>query len=281
MGRVDTANSAWRAPLANKEDKGSTISSLSGEVQLRRRPVHKPQAIDGRFVQMFPVRSFRKVAVAAALAVAAATASAAGAPPVAVKRDGVTWLVGQAVGAFAAPVREPGLVPIFSNLLPVKKYPNGTYFCCFGPTVAGPDNQYGVPEQWWAEAFTPTANMTVTKVEVGIGFAIGTNSVNMGLYSDAGGLPGTVLVSRDIGNLPAFGSCCITMSLKDRSGIPVTAGTQYWVVLGTDSSDTDFLGGWNDNTPDQVTRINQAENFGSGWQADTISPGVALAVWGK
>lgn len=225
---------------------------------------------------------FRSVVLAGALTLASSTAFAAGQKPITVNLNGSTELIGPAIHSLVEPTKqEPGLVKIFDNLLPVKKYPYGTYFCCLGPTVAGPNNSYNVPAESWAEAFTPSTNATATKVEVGVGYATGTNSVNIGLYSDSNGVPGTALVSQDVGNLPPFGSCCVTMNLNDKSGVQVTAGTQYWVVLSTDSSDTDFLGGWNYNTSDQVTKVNQAENIGSGWQAGAIAPGVALAVWGK
>lgn len=231
---------------------------------------------------MFEKLAFRIALLTAALALAAPSALAGVQGPVTVRMNGATMLVGRAVRPFAKhAVREPGLIKIFDNLLPPAKYPYGAYFCCLGPTVAGPNNSYGVPEEWWAEAFVPSASATVTKIEVGVGYATGTNSVNIGLYNDANGAPGTPLVSRDVKNLPPFGSCCATMVLKDKSGIQVTAGTQYWIVLSTDSADTDFLGGWNYDTPDQVSKIDQAENIGSGWMPGPIAPGVGLAVWGK
>jgi hypothetical protein len=231
---------------------------------------------------MFQARDFHRAILAAALTLAGSTALAAGQNPVVVKMNGTSMLVGTTMRRLAQPSKhEPRLIKIFDNMLPVKKYPYGTYFCCLGPSVDGPDNTYGVPEQWWAEAFTPTADATVTRIEIGVGYSTGTNRINIGIYNDSNGLPGTALVSQDVTNLPTFGSCCATVNLKYGRGIQVTAGTQYWVVLSTDSTDMDFLGGWNDNTPDQVTRVNQAENFGSGWISDDIAPGVALAVWGK
>lgn len=231
---------------------------------------------------MVRLRAFRKMLPAAVLVLAGQTALAAAQSPVTVKINGTTMLAGRAVLPFARrAAREPGLAEIFDNLLPPAKYPYGTYFCCLGPTIAGPNNSYGVPEESWAEAFIPSVAAKVTKIEVGVGYAVGTNSINIGLYSDSNGVPGTALVSQDVRNLPPFGSCCVTMVLKDKAGIEVSAGTRYWVVLATDSNDTDFLGGWNEDDPDQVTKIDQAENLGSGWQAGGIAPGVALAVWGK
>jgi len=60
---------------------------------------------------------------------------------------------------------DPDLVTIFSNL--ASKYPKGVYWCCSGYNVMGPNS--GVGEQWMAAAFTPDADGTVTKIEVGAG----------------------------------------------------------------------------------------------------------------
>ena len=230
---------------------------------------------------MSRTRMLQNALLAAALTLAGPAALAAKEKPLTVKVNGVTMLVGPAIRPFTqAPAAEPGLVKVFDNLLPAKTYPDGTYFCCLATAIAGPSNGY-IAQQWWAEAFTPAVNATVTKIEVAVTWMEGTNGVNIGLYTDANGVPGTPLVSRDVDNLGAFGGCCLTVSLKDKAGTAVTAGTQYWVVLSTDSKNADFLGSWNYNTSDEVTKINQAINTGSGWQAGSYYPGVGLAVWGN
>lgn len=230
---------------------------------------------------MYRSRMIPIALLAAALAFAGSPTLAAGKKPATVEIDGVTMLVGPAIRPFTQPAaREPGLVKLFDNLLPVRKYPDGTYFCCLATAIAGPNNGYD-PQQWWAEAFTPGVNATVTKIEVAVTYMVGTNGVNIGLYTDANGVPGTPLVSQDVSNLPPFGGCCATMTLKDKQGVALTAGTQYWVVLSTDSNNASFLGSWNYNTSDEVTKINQAIDTGSGWKAGSYYPGVGLAVWGK
>lgn len=227
-------------------------------------------------------RNLRKALFVAALTLPVSAALAAEQGPVTVNVRGVTMLASPPVRPFVQPAKqEPGLVKIFDNMLPAKTYPYGRYFCCIAPGIMGPANQYNSPEEWWAESFTPAVNATVTKIEVAVAWAGGTNSVNIGLYSDSGDMPGTPLYAKDVKNLPPTGSCCTTMSLKDKDGIPVTAGTQYWVVVSTDSADTDFAGAWNYNTSDQVTKINQAEYANSTWSSGPIAPGVGLAVWGK
>ncbi|MGH6890357.1 MAG: choice-of-anchor R domain-containing protein [Rhizomicrobium sp.] len=230
---------------------------------------------------MLEVRRVGVTFLALALALAGSMALAAGKKPVSFKIDGATVLAGPAIRPFVkvAP-QEPGVVKVFDNLPSARKYPYGTYFCCLATEVAGPDNGYN-PQQWWAEAFTPSTNATVTKIEVAVTYMVGTNGVKIGLYSDANGVPGAALIAKDVTNLPPFGGCCATMVLKDKDGIAATAGTQYWVVLSTDSNNDGFLGSWNYNSTDQVTKINQAINTGSGWQGGSYYPGVGLAVWGK
>lgn len=231
---------------------------------------------------MLHIRAFGMSVLAASLTLAGSAALAAGQKPVSVRMNGVTMLTAPSIRPFVQPApREPGLITIFDNLLPTKKYPYGTYFCCFGIAVAGPNNGYD-PEQWWAEAFTPGANATVTRIEVAVTYMAGpTNGVNIGLYTDANGVPGAPLVSEDVTNLPPFGGCCTVMNIKDKNGIPVTAGTQYWVVLSTDSANAGLLGSWDYNGMDQVTKTNQAIDTGSGWQAGSYYPGPGLAVFGK
>ena len=89
------------------------------------------------------------------------------------------------------------------------------------------------PEYWSAAAFTPTANHTVTKIEVGVGYVEGTNGLTLALYNDASGVPGTQIKAFAVSGLPNFGSCCMVVSATDYAGIAVTAGTQYSVVMKT------------------------------------------------
>ncbi|HEX8817184.1 MAG TPA: choice-of-anchor R domain-containing protein [Terriglobales bacterium] len=132
----------------------------------------------------------------------------------------------------------------------LSSYPNGTYFCCFGYTIAGTGE--GFPfEVWEAIAFTPASNATVTGIKAAIGTFGGTAGFQLGLYTDDGGVPGTALKSFHISNPPTYGTCCVVDSGRDGNGIPVTGGTQYWLVAKVGPNDNDFEGGWNMNVTDQ------------------------------
>jgi len=135
------------------------------------------------------------------------------------------------------PKQDAGLTIIAGNF---SRYPDATYFSVFGNTIA----QGGVnfPFQVWeAMPFTPTANATVTKLQVSAGRqGSGTAGFELSLYNDANGVPGTPIATAHISNLPSYGECCAVAEVSDPAGIPVTAGTQYWVVVSTTSEDTDI-----------------------------------------
>jgi hypothetical protein len=172
-----------------------------------------------------------------------------------------------------------GLVTIFSNL--ASQYPNGEFWCCTGYNIMG--SASGIGEQWIGAAFTPTANHTVTKITVAVGYSQGTtNGAVLSLYSDSNGVPGEELTSWTPSNLPFFGTCCTLVAETSASGVPVTAGQQYWVVVKTDLNQLDTVDGWNVDDTDQVNQATLAVFPGNNnqWTAFQASPGVAFAVEG-
>ena len=170
-----------------------------------------------------------------------------------------------------------GLVTIFSSL--ASKYPNGVYWCCTGYNVMGSTSGAGV--QWMGGAFTPTANHTLSRVEVAVGYSgQGQNGVVIGVHADSGGAPGKVLKKWSVSGLPVFGTCCTIVVKTDKAGIALTAGKQYWIVLSTNSGESDTVDGWNVSDADQVDQANTASWDGSIWHIFQTAPGLAFAVQG-
>jgi|SRR5580698_771324 hypothetical protein len=126
----------------------------------------------------------------------------------------------------------------------------GKYFCCYGYTISGP-NSFLKSANWVAIPFTPSANYTVNRVEVSVGWGgDGTNGVTVSLNADFCGLPGAVLASTDATGLQAYGDCCALVIGQDNAGVPVTQGTQYWVVVGTDTTTETTFDAWAFNSTD-------------------------------
>jgi hypothetical protein len=150
-----------------------------------------------------------------------------------------------------APANDEGLSVIAGNF---SSYSNATYFSIFGNTIDQGVNGYPFLI-WQAEAFTPAADATVKEIQVGMGdLDSGEGSIEISLYDDASGVPGTSLKSVSVKDVQDYGQCCAPTTAKLGSGIPVTAGTQYWVVVSTTKKDTDIYG-WNFNTTDMSPQL--------------------------
>jgi hypothetical protein len=175
---------------------------------------------------------------------------------------------------------DSGLVKIFSNLASV--YPNGEFWCCTGYNIMGPSS--GVGEQWMAAAFTAHANHTVTKISVAVGYSQGTtNGAVLSLREDNNGAPGKTLKGWTLSALPVFGTCCALVEASDTSGIPVSAGQQYWVVVRTNANQLDTVDAWNVDDTDQVhpRKIAVFPGVHNAWYVFRATPGLAFSVEGS
>jgi len=150
----------------------------------------------------------------------------------------------------AAP-HDPSLKTIAGTL---SDYPYGVFFCCYGFYITGLTNLLNVvPEYWQAVPFTPSADMTVKEVEASVLWDEGTNQVVLSLNEDSSGLPGKAIHSWTAKNLATIGSCCQLATGKSQTGIAVKAGTQYWLVVSTNSKDSNIFAAWEVNSTDMRT----------------------------
>jgi hypothetical protein len=172
---------------------------------------------------------------------------------------------------------DSSLATIYSNLGPRKSAYNGGG----GFVVSGPASEFG--QNFDALPFTPAANSTVTEIRIPLTyFGSGANQVNLSLYTDVGGTPGTIIAGpHTFKNLPAFGTCCTLANWHLKSGVSVTAATQYWVVADTPAtgigSDTEVI--WDDQAPIYPEAFNEGD--GEGWlpfNGDQFLAGAVLGV---
>ncbi|HEY1676577.1 MAG TPA: hypothetical protein VGG04_02615 [Candidatus Sulfotelmatobacter sp.] len=158
----------------------------------------------------------------------------------------------------AAPTTLPKLTTIFSNLGPT---PSNAYNDTTGYYILGPSNSVGLSEQAIGVPFVPASPGYVKQLQVAVGWISGTSLVNVGLYSDNGGVVGTLLAGGSATIMPAFGTCCNIVTVNIAS-TQVLSGTQYWIVASPDDT----------NAPD-FTGVFQASNLA------VIGGDVAEAGW--
>jgi hypothetical protein len=150
-----------------------------------------------------------------------------------------------------APQEDAGLKTIFSNL---SNYPYATYFSVWGNTIAQGGSNFPF-QAWEAIAFTPSANATVTKIEVAAGRqGGGSTGFEVGIYNDANGVPGKAIKSFHVSKLPTYGLCCDVATVNCKAGIPVSAGKQYWIAVTTTPQDVDIYA-WPFNSSDMRAKL--------------------------
>lgn len=151
------------------------------------------------------------------------------------------------------------------------------YYCCEGYTISGPSSQIG-EQIWVAEQVTPTKKGMVTTIDAGVGYVNGNNAAELAIYADASGVPGKMLWSGDVTNLPGFGTTSTTTVTANVKKVKIKANKPFWVAVQTDSNSSNTWDAWNlSNT----TSAPIANNEGSGWS--NLGEGTAggVTVYGK
>jgi hypothetical protein len=124
---------------------------------------------------------------------------------------------------------------------------NNVYNCCTGWTVGG-SGTLGEPFTA-ANEFTAGATGSVSQIDIGIGYVTGVNSFFVSVYTDDGGLPGTLLDQfNGLSSSTNFGSCCGLVSITGITGLSLTAGQNYFLVIGPTNLDSTTWEAWNLNS---------------------------------
>jgi hypothetical protein len=165
------------------------------------------------------------------------------------------------------------LQKIFSNL---GKSPN--VYSSGGWDVFGPNNilSPGFTEMI-ALPFTPTQDSHVSQLRAGFIWISGSDQVNLNLYSDADGVPGTALATVTVTHVST--TCCTQLAIGNLANtVAVTAGTQYWIVANTPASGTgsDFHGLWGF----AYSKLGVAFDEGTGWSTQGSNDEPAGAAYG-
>lgn len=133
-----------------------------------------------------------------------------------------------------------------------------SYQCCTGWTIGGSQSLVGLVED--AQQFTAAVGGNVSQIDVALGFVTGDNMATVSLWTNNNGAPGTELFSAGVSNQPVFGQSTSQLSTIMVSGVNITAGEQYFVVIEADNVTWDA---WNLNDTGAVGLLDQ--NSGSGW----------------
>ena len=96
-----------------------------------------------------------------------------------------------------------------------------------------------------------SGNFSVTSFDLGVGYVTGTNSFFASIWTDNAGLPGTEVAGASWGNLSSsqtFGGCCGLVTVTGISGVTLTGGQSYFMLLGPMSGSSTTWEAWNWNS---------------------------------
>jgi hypothetical protein len=126
------------------------------------------------------------------------------------------------------------------------------------------------------------AGYDLTQLDIAIANGGGTNSANVELLADSGGLPGsTVLGSWTLTDLPGLGTASSiqpSQTISGISGISLTGGTQYWLAVFPDASDS--ADGWYVNITGATGRAAVSFDGGDTWPSSATTDMAAFDVLG-
>jgi hypothetical protein len=126
-----------------------------------------------------------------------------------------------------------------------------------------------------AMPFTPTESGIIQRVRIGLTHRENANIVKVSLRADADGFPGAILAKGQLLDFPEYGECCLT-KVWPTKGIPVVAGTQYWLAV---EADDDSRMWWNANNTGEVGTVASWHGH-QWWYVSSRKPG-AFSVLGR
>ena len=154
---------------------------------------------------------------------------------------------------------------------------SNVYQCCSGWSVLGTGAPGGT-SYTQANEFTAGATGSVSQIDVAVGYVSGTNSFFVALYTASGNSPGTLIAQwNNLSSSTTLGQCCGLVTISGITGVSLTAGTSYFLVLGPTNLSSTTLDTWNLNssgvTGDTLTATSGCQN-GSGNNCNWNSNGV-------
>jgi hypothetical protein len=96
-----------------------------------------------------------------------------------------------------------------------------------------------------------SGNFSVTSFDLGVGYVTGTNSFFASIWTDNAGLPGTEVGGAYWGNLSSsqtFGGCCGLVTVTGISGVTLTGGQSYFMLIGPMTTSSTTWEAWNLNS---------------------------------
>jgi hypothetical protein len=137
----------------------------------------------------------------------------------------------------------------------------GTFDPLNGSIIEGPSSAF---PQIIAEQFSPSSTVFLDGVDLAVSSSLGTPELDVSIFSDIGGIPGTELESVYI---PSFVDGLVTAGFS--GNVQLDAGSNYWLAVSTTGSNAQT---WLDTSPTVFGTQAASEDDGATWTAFNTDP---------
>jgi PEP-CTERM motif len=158
-----------------------------------------------------------------------------------------------------------------------------SYNCCTGWTVSGTGT---VGTSFTAaNLFTASGSgaFSLDQIDIGVGYVAGDNSFYASIWTDNAGLPGSQVGGAFWGNLSSsqsFGGCCGVVTISGISGVTLTGGQQYFMILGPMTLSSTVWEAWNFNDQNVNGLDLYSTDGGMSWNSNGTQPLGAFDIIG-
>jgi PEP-CTERM motif len=185
-------------------------------------------------------------------------------------------LLALAISAVALPAKASVLYSDFGT--PASLYSPSIYLDINGSTsVIGEIS--GDTSNSVADLFTVqgTGSIAVEEVDVAVSQVSGPGTFVASIWTDVGGVPTAEKASWSLTTSNIAGTCCAIESVTGISGLSLTGGTQYFMVLAPVNNTDTSWNGWNENNQGVHGTSLESSNGGS-WTSLGTTPFGAFDV---
>jgi hypothetical protein len=139
--------------------------------------------------------------------------------------------------------------------------------------LAGSSSIYGAinnsNSSMFADQFTVsgTGSLPVLEIDLAVSNILGGNSFFASIWTDNSGTPGTQVPDAfwDLSTTNTAETCCSLVTITGITGVTLTGGDEYFLVLGPQSDTDGSWNGWNYNSMGATGLSLQSTNGGLSW----------------
>ena len=121
----------------------------------------------------------------------------------------------------------------------------------------------------------------LSQLDLGLVTQTGVPTFTISVWTNNAGVPGTELGSWNVTTSTHLGSCCGLVSQTGITGVTLTGGDQYWMVVGPQSLSDNSFNQWQWNTKGAVADQLGSLNGGATWINDGNGTNLAFDVLGN